>query len=61
MLEGSCPDRILVLDGGTVNGFDTHENLLKTNRIYREIYEAQTRGGGDFDQPAPERKDGVPA
>lgn len=54
-------DRILVLDGGTVNGFDTHENLLKTNRIYREIYEAQTRGGGDFDQPAPEGKDGVPA
>ena len=46
-------DRILVLDGGGVNGFDTHEALLKTNQIYREIYEAQTRGGGDFDQPAP--------
>ena len=52
-------ERILVLDNGTVSGFDTHENLLKTNRIYREIYEAQTRGGGDFDQPAPDRKDGV--
>ena len=52
-------DRILVLDNGKVNGFDTHENLLKTNRIYREIYEAQTQGGGDFDQPAPEGKDGV--
>ena len=45
-------DRILVLDDGRINGFDTHENLLKTNAIYREIYETQTRGGGDFDQPA---------
>ena len=52
-------DRILVLDNGGVSGFGTHENLLKTNAIYREIYEAQTRGGGDFDQPAPEGKDGV--
>ncbi len=54
-------DRILVLDGGRVSGFDTHDNLLKTNRIYREMYEAQTRGGGDFDQPAPQGKDGVQA
>ena len=45
-------DRILVLDGGRINGFDTHENLLKNNQIYQEIYEAQTKGGGDFDQPA---------
>ena len=52
-------DRILVLEGGKVNGFDTHKNLLKTNPIYREIYEAQTQGGGDFDQPAPGEKDGV--
>ena len=44
-------DRILVLDGGTVNTFDTHENLLKTNRIYSEIYESQIKGGGDFDKP----------
>ena len=42
-------DRILVLDGGRVNGFDTHERLLKTNEIYRDIYETQTQGGGDFD------------
>ena len=42
-------DRILVLDNGRVSGFDTHENLLKTNIIYQEIYEAQTKGGGDFD------------
>lgn len=47
-------DRILVLDNGTVNGFDTHDNLLKTNQIYREIYEAQTQGGGDFDEPVAE-------
>lgn len=42
-------DRILVLDNGGASGFDTHENLLKTNTIYQEIYEAQTKGGGDFD------------
>ena len=38
------------MDNGRVSGFDTHENLLKTNAIYREIYEMQTSGGeGDFD------------
>ncbi|WP_130869939.1 ABC transporter ATP-binding protein [Intestinimonas massiliensis (ex Afouda et al. 2020)] len=45
-------DRILVLDEGRIDGFDTHENLLKTNAIYREIYDSQVKGGGDFDQPA---------
>ena len=45
-------DRILVLDDGRVDAFDTHENLLKSNAIYREIYESQVKGGGDFDQPA---------
>ena len=45
-------DRILVLDEGRIDGFDTHENLLKTNAIYREIYESQVNGGGDFDRPA---------
>nr|WP_295946252.1 ABC transporter ATP-binding protein [uncultured Agathobaculum sp.] len=49
-VEGA--DRILVLDEGRINGFDTHENLLKTNAIYQEIYESQVKGGGDFDQPA---------
>ena len=44
-------DRILVLDEGTIGGFDTHEKLLETNEIYREIYESQTQGGGDFDEP----------
>ena len=52
-------DRILVLDNGQISGFDTHENLLKTNRIYQEIYEAQTQGGGDFDQPTADGKDGA--
>jgi len=42
-------DRIIVLDGGRVNGFDTHEKLVETNEIYREIYESQVKGGGDFD------------
>ena len=45
-------DRILVLDGGRIDGFDTHENLLKSNAIYREIHDSQVKGGGDFDQPA---------
>lgn len=42
-------DRIIVLENGRVDGFDTHENLLKTNKIYSEIFESQ-QGGGDFDQ-----------
>lgn len=42
-------DRIIVLDEGKINGFDTHENLLKNNEIYSEIFESQ-QGGGDFDQ-----------
>ena len=43
-------DHILVLDHGTVNGFGTHEELLKTNEIYRDVYESQTGGAGDFDR-----------
>jgi ATP-binding cassette subfamily B multidrug efflux pump len=49
-VEGA--DRILVLDNGRINAFDSHENLLKNNAIYQEIYESQVKGGGDFDQPA---------
>lgn len=45
-------DRILVLEEGQVSGFDTHENLLKTNEIYQEIYNVQMQAGGDFDKPA---------
>lgn len=44
-------DRILVLEHGKVSGFDTHEALLKQNTVYQEIYEIQTKGGGDFDEP----------
>lgn len=47
-------DRILVLDNGKISGFDNHEALLESNRIYQEIYETQVKGGGDFDQPAAE-------
>lgn len=45
-------DRILVLDDGRIDAFDTHENLLKTNAIYQDIYNSQLEGSGDFDQPA---------
>lgn len=43
-------DRIIVMDEGRINGFGTHEELLKNNEIYREVYESQTKGGGDFDE-----------
>ncbi|MDT3389697.1 MAG: ABC transporter ATP-binding protein/permease [bacterium] len=43
-------DRIIVLENGAVDGFDTHENLLKTNEIYREICEVQMHSSGDFDE-----------
>ena len=42
-------DRILVLDQGAVVGFGTHEELLKDNDIYRDIYELQQKGA-DFDE-----------
>ena len=45
-------DRILVLEEGRINAFDTHENLLKNNAIYQEIYTSQMEGDGGFDQPA---------
>ena len=45
-------DRILVLEDGRINAFDTHDNLLKNNAIYQEIYNSQLEGSGDFDQPA---------
>lgn len=45
-------DRILVLDNGRIDAFDTHEHLLENDVIYQEIYHSQIEGGGDFDQPA---------
>ena len=46
-------DRVLVLDNGRVNAFDTPENLLKTNAIYQEVYNSQVgNGSGDFDEAA---------
>ena len=43
-------DRILVLDNGRIDGLGTHEELLATNKIYQEVYNSQTQGGGDFDK-----------
>ena len=43
-------DRVLVMDDGRVDAFDTPDNLLKTNAIYQEIYASQVNGGGDFDE-----------
>lgn len=48
-------DRIIVMEEGRINGFGTHEELLKTNEIYREVYESQTGGGGDFDEKGGEQ------
>lgn len=48
-------DRIIVMDNGKVNGFGTHEELLTSNKIYREVYESQTQGGGDFDENGGEK------
>ncbi len=43
--------RIIVMESGRITGFDTHDNLLKSNNIYREIYTIQTQDSGDFDKP----------
>ena len=48
-------DRILVLGNGQINGLGTHEELLKNNAIYQEVYSSQTQGGGDFDKQGGEQ------
>ena len=48
-------DRILMLDNGQINGLGTHEELLKNNAIYQEVYNSQTQGGGDFDKQGGEQ------
>lgn len=47
-------DRIIVMEDGMVDGFGTHEELLKKNEIYCDIYDSQMSGSGDFDEPGKE-------
>jgi ATP-binding cassette subfamily B protein len=43
-------DRIIVMENGKVDGFGTHDELIESNEIYRDIFESQTKGSGDFDE-----------
>ena len=52
-------DRIIVMEDGRVAAFDTHERLLETSDLYREIYETQTSGSGDFDSPDQLKEEGA--
>ena len=42
-------DQIVVMDGGKINAVGTHEELLKSNQIYREVYESQQKGGSEHE------------
>lgn len=54
----SHADRIIVMENGHIDGIGTHEELLATNEIYRDVYESQTSGGGDFDSPSSDSEKG---
>lgn len=43
-------DHIIVMENGTINGYGTHDELMENNEIYRDVYESQTSGSGDFDE-----------
>ena len=43
-------DKIIILDNGEINDIGTHEELLERNEIYKDIYTAQQKGSGDFDE-----------
>ncbi len=49
IVAAETADRVIVMDNGRISGFDTPENLLKNNAIYKDVYDAQMEGGGDFD------------
>ena len=48
-------DRIIVMEEGKINGMGTHEELMETNAIYRDVYQSQNQGGGDFDENVKQR------
>ena len=43
-------DKIIVMEAGEINGFGTHEELLASNEIYKDVFESQQGGSGDFDK-----------
>ena len=43
-------DKIVILEGGRIAAFGTHDELMETSAIYKETYAAQVQGGGDFDE-----------
>jgi ATP-binding cassette subfamily B protein len=52
-------DKIIVLDEGSISGIGNHEELLKSNKIYREVFESQQQGSGDADLAGDESQGGA--